>query len=92
EDEQLIETALLNCFDFLAPHVPSLDTIAQQGSGAISMVLEAACLATFRRTGSLSIIEPDVLRVVKAGSIGGSAYQEGEAERFEAHIDAILFP
>lgn len=92
EDEQLIETALLNCFDFLAPHVPSLDIIAQQGSGAISIVLEAACLATFRRTGSLSIIEPDVVRVVKAGSIGGSAYQEGEAERFEAHIDAILFP
>jgi hypothetical protein len=91
-DEQLIETALLNCFDFLAPHVPTLETMAQQGSGAMSMVLEAACLATFRRTGSLGTISLDGLRVVKAGSIGGSAYREGEAERFEAHIDSILFP
>jgi hypothetical protein len=55
------------------------------------MVLEAACLATFRKTGTLSGIPLDMLRAVKAGSIGGSAYHEGEAERFESHIDALLF-
>jgi hypothetical protein len=91
EDKQLIETALLNCFEFLAPHVPSLETMAQQGSGAMLMVLEAACLATFRQTGSLSTVSLEALRVVKAGSIGGSRYQEGEAERFEACIDSRLF-
>jgi len=91
DDEQIIETALLNCFDFLAPQVPSLETVAERGGGAISMVLEAACLATFRRTGTLIGVPLDVLRAVKAGSVGGSAYLEGEAKRLESHIDALLF-
>lgn len=90
-DEKLIETALLNCFSFVTPEIPSIAVIAERGSTNVSMVLEAACLATFRKTGMLAGISLDMLRAVKAGGIGGSAYQEGEAERFERTIDGLIF-
>ncbi|MGJ5155293.1 hypothetical protein [Bradyrhizobium sp. HKCCYLR1023] len=90
-DEQLIETALLNCFGFIAPEIPSIESIAERGCTNASMVLQAACLATFRQTGALIGIPPDMLRAVKAGGIVGSAYQEGEAERFERAIDSLIF-
>jgi hypothetical protein len=90
-DEQFIETALLNCFSFIAPEIPSIELIAERGSTNVLMVLEAACLATFRKTGTLAGISLDMLRAVKAGGIGGSAYQEGEAERFELVIDGLIF-
>lgn len=91
DDEQLIKTALLNCFSFIAPEIPSIEFIAERGSTNVSMVLEAACLATFRKTGTLAGISLDMLLAVKAGGIGGSAYQEGEAERFELSIDGLIF-
>lgn len=90
-DEKLIETALLNCFSFITPEIPSIAVIAERGSTNVSMVLEAACLATFRKTGALAGISLDMLRAVRAGGIGGSAYQEGEAERFERTIDGLIF-
>jgi hypothetical protein len=90
-DEKLIETALLNCITFIAPEIPSIELIAERGSTNVSMVLEAACLATFRKTGTLADISLDMLRAVKAGGIGGSAYQEGEAGRFERTIDGLIF-
>ena len=90
DDEQLIEAALCNCFNFIAPEV-SIELIAARGSSNVLMVLEAACLATFRKTGTLAGIPLDMLRAVKAGGIGGSAYQEGEAERFELIIDGLIF-
>lgn len=91
DDPQIVENALLNCIDFLAPNVPSLETLADSRGTAIAMVLEAACLATFRKTGSLEGIPINVLQAVKAEGIGGSGYQEGELERFEAHVDGLLF-
>src|SRR5262249_28793809 len=38
-DPQAIESALLNCFDFLAPDVPSLEHLAELRGTAIAMVL-----------------------------------------------------
>jgi hypothetical protein len=90
-DEQLIEASLLNCFSFIAPEIPSIEVIAERGNTDVLMVLEAACLVTFRKTGTLADIPLDMLRAAKAGSIGGSAYQEGEAVRFERTIDSLIF-
>lgn len=91
KDEKLIEAALLNSFNFITPEIPSIVVIAERGSTNVSMVLEAACLAAFRKTGALAGIPLDMLRAVKAGGIGGSAYQKGEAERFERTIDGLIF-
>ncbi len=90
-DGQIVETALLNCFSFIAPQIPSVEVISEQGSSNALMVLEAACLAKFRKTGTLADMSLDMLRAVKAGGIGGAAYQEGEAERFEGSIDNLIF-
>lgn len=92
EDEKFIETALRNCFDFLSAQVPSLKDLSEGRGGAIPMILEAACLATFRHSGSINAVHPDVLRVVRAGNPGGSGYKGEEASRLIANIDGILFP
>jgi hypothetical protein len=93
DDPQTLEKSLLNCFDFLACHVPSLEMLSE-GEGKtrdITMVLQAACLATFRQKGSLENIPINILQVVKAYGVGGSGYQEGEDERFEAELDRLIF-
>jgi hypothetical protein len=92
DDPQIMETALLNCFDFLTPDVPSLETLADQRGTAVAMVLHAACLARFRKTGSLEGIALSIIQAVKTDGTGGSGYEEGEAERFEAELDKLLFP
>ena len=91
DDPQIVEKALLNCFDFLSSNVPTLEMLAESRGAAIAMVLHAACLATFRQTGSLEGIAPNILQAVKTDGIGGSAYQKGEAEKFEAELDKLVF-
>ncbi|QPJ61341.1 MAG: hypothetical protein G3M70_05330 [Candidatus Nitronauta litoralis] len=92
DDPQTLEKALLNCFDFLAPHIPTLEKLSEQRGTAIPMVLQAACLATFRHKGVLEDIPFNILRAVKADGVGGDGYQEGEIERFEAELDRLIFP
>jgi hypothetical protein len=92
DDPEIVEKALLNCFDFLTAHVPSLEKLADNQGRAIAEVLHAACLARFRRIGSLEGIALNILQAVKTDGIGGSGYEEGEAERFEAELDRLLFP
>ena len=92
DDPQIIENALLSCFDFVTPELPSLEMLAEQRGTAIAMILEAACLASFRTTGSLEGIALNILQAVKTQGVGGSGYQEGEVEKFESHLDKLLFP
>jgi hypothetical protein len=92
DDQKLIETALLNCFDFLSAQVPSLTDLSEGRGGAVPMILEAACLATLRHSGSINAVHSDVLRVVRAGNPSGSGYSEGESTRLVANIDRVLFP
>jgi len=91
DDTHLPERALLNCFDFLTPHVPTLEILADQKGGQIAMVLEAACLAKFRRDGSLAGVAMNILGAVKANGIGGNGFREGEADRLDAELDSRLF-
>jgi hypothetical protein len=92
DDSQIVERALLNCFDFLMPKVPSLEMLAEGRGAAVAMILHAACLATFRQKGSLEGVALDILQVVKTDGISGSGYKEGEAERLEAELDKRLLP
>jgi hypothetical protein len=92
DDPQIIENALLSCFGFVTPELPSLEILAEQRGTAIAMILEAACLASFRTTGSLEGIALNILQAVKTQGVGGSGYQEGEAEKFESHLDKTTFP
>ena len=91
DDPAIIEKALLNCFDFLRSHVPSLGMLAEQRGTAFAMVLQAACLAVFRQRGTLEGIALDVLQAVRAEGVGGSGYREGEAGRFVSELDSLIF-
>lgn len=88
---QIAEKALLNCFPFLSPHVPSLDSLSDGRGSAVAQVLHAACLATFREKSSLDGIDIEVLRAVKTDSGGGPGYRDGEEKAFEAELDRLLF-
>lgn len=90
-DTQVAETALRNCFDFVGPYAPSFKALAEESRSTVVMVLEAACLATFRNTRSLANTPINFLQAIKSGGIGGSGYREGEAEAFESHIDSLIF-
>ena len=92
DDPQVAERALLNCFAFLAPHVPSLADLAEGKGRAVTHVLHAACLATYRATGTLNGIDIQILRAVKTDSGGYSGYRPNESELFEAELDRLLFP
>jgi hypothetical protein len=92
DDPQTLEKALLNCLDFLRPHVPSTEKLIQSRGTNVAMVLQAACLAIYRKHGSLDEIPRDTLRAIKVDGVGGSAYKDGEAENFESELDRLLFP
>jgi hypothetical protein len=91
DDPQTLDKALLNCFEFLTPHLPTLEMFSERRGTAIVTVLEAACLATFRKKKSLQGIALNILQLVKANGVGGSGYDEGEVERFEAELDSLIF-
>jgi hypothetical protein len=84
------ESALRNCFPFLAEHVPTLSDLVANGR-AITRVLHAACLAWYRNVGSLAQIDRGVLRAVKTDVGGYQGLQDGEAAAFEAEIDRLIF-
>lgn len=91
DDLATAERALDNSIPALAPHVPSLADLAQGRGRNIAEVLHAGCLVRFRKTGSLSGIDENVLLAVKAEAFSSSGYEEGEGDRFENEIDARLF-
>ncbi len=91
-EEELAEKALLNCLPYLRDHVPELSTLSQQSGNDIAIVLNSACVAHFRKYGSLEHIDRNMLVAAKTEAGYYSDFQEGEADAFEAEIDRLLFP
>ncbi len=85
------DRALVNCFEFLRPHTPSLASLVDE-TPYVLRVLHAACLAHFRAAGNLDAIDVDVLRAVRTDIAGYEGYEEGESERVKAAIDRRIFP
>lgn len=91
DDVAEAESLLRKSFEFLRPHVPSLAYLVDHSPYALRM-LHAACLAHFRETGNLDVIDLDVLQAVRTDTGGYEGYREGEAEKFTAAIDRRIFP
>ncbi len=91
DDIGTAKKALSNCFDFLMPHVPSLELLADRQGYGVTYVLHAACLLYFREHGSLEGIAEPILLAIKTDTGGRSGFAEGEEEAFEAEIDRLLF-
>lgn len=91
DDIEIAHKALRNCFPFLAPHAPTLETLAKRERTGVASALHAACLLRWRETGTLDGISLDMLRAVKTESGISSGVEEEEANAFEAELDRLLF-
>ena len=99
DDPELPERALCNCIPFLQIDLPSLGKVAElhcRGSRTVmpwETILSAACLAVFRRLGSLDSFDRDTLAVLKTDF--DVAYhqrlEEEFRERFKAELNRCLF-
>ncbi|WP_421360254.1 hypothetical protein [Agrobacterium rosae] len=65
-DDEFHIRALCNSFDFLKSHIPPLEKIAtERGTFTIVTVAHAACLAHYRKNGTLRGIDRSILEAVK---------------------------
>ena len=95
-DPQIAENALCNCLPFIEPELPTLQRLAELQcelqSLHIEAVLHAACLAIFRRFGSLASVNLSTLAVLKTDlDLPYSEIDEDTRTRFEAEVDSRLF-
>ncbi|WP_395449809.1 hypothetical protein ACHMW7_08330 [Aminobacter sp. UC22_36] len=95
-DEKLVRSALRNCLDFIEPHVPSLQRLAElqcQSQGLRSeTILYAACLEIMRTEGSLKRVKPTLLAALRTNiNMGYSAVTSDERELLKTETDKHLF-
>lgn len=65
-DDEFHVRALCNSFDFLKPDIPPLEkTATERGTLRIVTVAHAACLAHYRKNGTLRGIDRSILEVVR---------------------------
>lgn len=68
-DEEFHIKALCNSFDFLRPDIPPLEKIAvERGIFRIVTVAHAACLAHYRKNGTLNGIDRSILEAVRTNA------------------------
>lgn len=95
-DINLAKKALKNCFDFIEPDVPSLQELAElQCASAykiIEKILYAACLETFRSTGTLEKIKPHLLTALRTNTNTiYNAVSNEEQHALIAEVNRLLF-
>ncbi|MDD7912161.1 hypothetical protein PUV47_19700 [Pseudovibrio exalbescens] len=91
-DEEFHIRALCNSFDFLKPHIPTLEEIAaERNTFTIVTTAHAACLAHYRRCGTLRGIDRSVLEAVRTDAdvsymVGGSDDLSAFRNELEAEL------
>ena len=96
DDPQVVENALCNCLPFIEPELPTLQRLAELQCESrflnVETVLHAACLAIFRRFGSLAEVKVGALAILKTGfDVSYTEIDEDTRIRFEAEVDSRLF-
>lgn len=91
DDHGVPEMTLLNSIGRFLEMLPTTDALIDRSASNVCMIFEAACLALFRKEGTLKRIDRRILEAIKIGGIGGSKYQDDEKQKFEAELDRFLF-
>lgn len=96
-DVSLVKNALRNCFDFIEDDALNLQNLAELQCKSkyleIEIVLAAACLETFRATGSLETVKPHMLAAFRtSASTHYHAVESEELGVLMAEADRLLFP
>ncbi|MCU1730057.1 hypothetical protein NTD86_24125 [Pseudomonas sp. 7P_10.2_Bac1] len=95
-DKTIALNALRNCIDFIAPHIPELQTLAElscasKGSGAVR-ILFAACLEIMREQQSLECIDLRLLKSVRASiNVHYRSVSDDENKAIKREIDRLIF-
>lgn len=93
----LVKNTLRNCFDFIENDSLSLRNLAELQCKSryleLEIVLAAACLETFRATGSLKTVKPYMLAAFRtSASSHYHAVDSEELKELMAEVDRLLFP
>jgi|GEM_PF-254761 len=96
-DASLVKSALRNCFDFIESDSLNLQNLARLQCESkyleLEIVLAAACLETFRATGSLETVKPYMLAAFRtSASSHYHAVDSEELKELMAEVDRLLFP
>ncbi len=96
-DEELVRTALRNCLDFIAPHVPDLLKLAELHCASkyypSEMILYAACLEIMRIKGNLEGVDLRLLKALRTNIHRGyKAVSQEERDALGTEVDRLIFP
>jgi hypothetical protein len=95
-DEMLVRSALRNCLDFIAPHVPDLLKLAELQCASkydqSQTILYAACLETMRIKGNLESVDLQLLKALRTNiNMHYKAVSQEESNTLEAEVDRLIF-
>jgi hypothetical protein len=96
-DEKLVRDALRNCHEFIEPHIPNLQKLAElqctsQGLD-VETILFASCLEILRKFGNLEDVKHKLLFALRTNlSMGYSAVDEDEKKSLMTEVDRLIFP
>jgi hypothetical protein len=90
-DEDLVRTALRNCIDFIAPHVPELQCASKYHHS--EPILYAACLEIMRVKGNLEEVDLRLLKALRTHIHRGYPAVPGEErDALLKEVNRLIFP
>tara|TARA_R100000687_G_scaffold83064_1_gene84511 strand:+ start:3777 stop:7793 length:4017 start_codon:yes stop_codon:yes gene_type:complete len=96
-NETIVRNALRNCLEFIEPHVPDLEKLAELRCCSkrlyVEKILHASCIEIMREYGNLEGIKPALLVALKTtANTRYDAVDEVEHNRLQAEVNRLLFP
>ncbi len=95
--ETIVRNALRNCPEFIEPHVPDLEKLAELRCCSkglhIEIILYASCIEIMREYGNLERVKPALLVALKTTfNTRYDAVDEVEHNSLQAEVNRLLFP
>ena len=95
-DKEIVHNALLNCLDFISPHIPELGKLAElqcaSQSIKVEMILYAACIKIFRVKGNLEAVNDRLLSALRTNiNMGYSEISNEERDLLRTEVDRLIF-
>jgi hypothetical protein len=96
-EETIVRNALRNCLDFITPHVPDLQKLAQLQCASQGLhsetILYACCLELMREKGSLEEVDAGLLQALRTNiNMSYRAVTKEDREALKNEVDRLIFP
>lgn len=95
-DKKIVHNALINCLDFIAPNISTLNKLAELQCASqylkVEVILYAACIEIMRVNGNLEVVESRLLSALRTNiNMGYSAISNEERDLLKAEVDRLIF-